>query len=170
MPNLLLKRALTVLVVVCAIGSVVAQNTAPLGPPGMGPGVHSPLSPFKPLTERSDVISWKLLTGVTTRMVKGRLLPSFSLAHMALNQKTQRVQGFMMPLQSGQKQAHFLLTSVPPTCSFCMVGGPESVVEIKTKTPVSYTLEAVTLEGRFLVLYDDPLGIYYRMLDAVVVN
>jgi hypothetical protein len=55
---------------------------------------------------------------------------------LALNDKPQRVQGFMMPLDPGEKQKHFLLTSVPLTCSFCTPGGPESMVEVFTKTPI----------------------------------
>jgi hypothetical protein len=44
------------------------------------------------------------------------------------------------------------------------------MVEIKTKTPVKYTLEPVTVEGRFMVLNDDSFGLYYRMTDAVTVK
>jgi hypothetical protein len=44
------------------------------------------------------------------------------------------------------------------------------MVEVKTKTPVKYTLEAVVVEGRFAVLQDDPYGLYYRIDDAVSVK
>ena len=94
----------------------------------------------------------------------------FDPQQIALNQKTQRIQGFMMPLEPGEKQRHFLLSSVPLTCSFCTPGGPESMVEVKTKTPVAYTMEPVTVEGRFAVLNDDPYGLYYRVTDAVGVK
>jgi hypothetical protein len=94
----------------------------------------------------------------------------FTASQMALNQKNQRIQGFMMPLEPGEKQKHFLLTSVPMSCSFCTPGGPESMVEVKTKTPVKYTLEPVVVEGRFLVLADDSYGLYYRVTDAVGVK
>jgi hypothetical protein len=88
----------------------------------------------------------------------------------ALNQKTQRIQGFMMPLDPGEKQKHFLLSSVPMSCSFCTPGGPESMVEVTTKIPVKYSLEPVVVEGKFAVLSDDPYGLYYRMVDAVSVK
>jgi uncharacterized protein len=94
----------------------------------------------------------------------------FNLSQMALNQKNQRVQGFMMPLEAGEKQRHFLLSSVPMSCGFCVPGGPESMVEVRTKTPVAYTLEPVTVEGRFQVLLDDPYGLYYRVTEAVSVK
>jgi hypothetical protein len=132
--------------------------------------VHSPDSPIAPLKDRSDVVPWSLLTSVKTKMEKNRLLPVFPADLQALSQKTQRVQGFMMPLEPGERQRHFLLTSVPMTCSFCVAGGPESMIEVRTKVPVRYTLESVVIEGRFAVLADDPYGLYFRITDAVAVK
>lgn len=146
-----------------------AQTGAPL-PAGSGAGVHSPNSAIAPLKERADVLSWSFLTTVKTKVEKNRVLPVFSPQQQALDQKTQRVQGFMMPLEPGEKQSHFLLTSVPMSCSFCIPGGPESMIEVKTKAPVKYTLEPVVVEGRMAVLADDPYGLYYRMTDAVPVK
>lgn len=137
---------------------------------GSGPGVHSPNSPVPPLPERADVLPWSMLTEVKTKAVKNRLLPVFPAAVQALSEKTQRIQGFMMPLEPGEKQKHFLLSAVPLTCSFCVPGGPESMVEVKTKTPVKYSLEPVTVEGKFAVLSDDSYGLYYRITEAVSVK
>lgn len=139
-------------------------------PQGTGPGVHSPNSPFAPLPKRTDVVPWPVLTSVKTKNEKNRILPVFANEQVALNQKTQRIQGFMMPLDPGEKQTHFLLSSVPLTCSFCTPGGPESMVEVKTKKPVAYTLDPVVVEGKFAVLNDDPYGLYYRITDAVPVK
>jgi hypothetical protein len=168
-----MKLAAISLLCALTLGSALAQ-TPPLGsidlPAGSGPGYHSPNSPFAPLQERGDVVPWSVLTAVKTRAEKNRILPNFGLPQLALHQKVQRVQGFMMPLEPGEKQKHFLLTSVPLTCAFCLPGGPESMVEIKTKTPVKYSMEPVVVEGRFAVLNDDPYGLYYRMVDANAVK
>ena len=139
-------------------------------PAGQGAGVHGANSPFPPLAARTDVVPWSVLTAVKTKTEKNRILPVFTLDQMALNQKTQRIQGFMMPLDPGEKQKHFLLSSVPLTCAFCLPGGPESMVEVKTKTPVKYSMEPVVVEGRFLVLNDDSYGLYYRITDATSVK
>jgi hypothetical protein len=160
-----MKKAVALLAVLVAV-SAGAQLSPPV-PMGTGPGVHSPNSPFAPLPERADVVPWSVLTAVKTRAEKNRLLPAFDKAQLALNEKTQRVQGFMMPLEPGEKQTHFLLSSVPLTCAFCTPGGPESMVEVKTRTPVRYTMDPVTVEGKFAVLSDDPYGLYYRITDAV---
>lgn len=146
-------------------------SASPLGAPlGTGPGVHSPNSPFAPLAPRADVVPWSVLTSVKTKTAKNRILPVFDLVQMQMHQKSQRIQGFMLPLDPGEKQTHFLLSSVPLTCSFCTPGGPESMVEVKARTPVKATMEPVVVEGRFLVLNDDPYGLYYRMTDAVSVR
>ena len=141
------------------------------GPPaGSGPGVHSPNSLFAALVDRGDVIPWSVLTSLKTRTDNKKIVPVFSMDQMALNQKSQKIQGFMMPLEPGEKQRHFLLTSVPMSCSFCLPGGPESMVEVRTKTPVKYSLEPVVVEGKFAVLIDDPYGLYYRITDAQAVK
>jgi hypothetical protein len=160
-----MKRAVALLALLVA-ASVGAQSNTPV-PMGTGPGVHSPNSPFPPLPARADVVPWPALTAVKTRVENNRVLPAFEKVQLALDQKTQRVQGFMMPLEPGEKQTHFLLSSIPLTCAFCIPGGPESMVEVKTRSPVKYTLEPVTVEGKFALLSDDAYGMYYRITDAV---
>lgn len=135
-------------------------------PMGQGVGVHGANSPFPQLSARADVVPWSVLTGVTIKAEKNRIIPVFSMKQLTLHQKTQRIQGFMMPLEPGAMQQHFLLSSVPLTCGFCLPGGPDSMVEVKTKTPVKYSMEPVVVEGRFQVLHDDAFGMYYRITDA----
>ncbi|BDT71526.1 hypothetical protein os4_10530 [Comamonadaceae bacterium OS-4] len=167
------------LALVCAAvvwaAPALAQLSSPMPglpglPAGTGAGVHGANSPFAPLKERADVLPWSVLTAVKTKTEKNRLLPVFTADIQALNKKTQRIQGFMMPLEPGEKQKHFLISSVPLTCSFCVPGGPESMIEVKTKTAVKYSMEAVVVEGQFAVLNDDPYGLYYRMTEAVAVK
>jgi len=43
-----------------------------------------------------------VLTDVKTKSVENRLLPAFPATVQALNDKPQRVQGFMMPLEPGR--------------------------------------------------------------------
>lgn len=125
---------------------------------------------FKPLPERSDVVSWKLLAQVELVKLKDRYAPQFSAAVAALSGKEVKLQGFMVPLQMGDKQSHFVLTAMPQSCAFCMPGGPESMVEVKAKRPVPYGFEPIVLSGRLEVLKDDPSGVFYRLVDAVQVK
>lgn len=137
---------------------------------GKGAGVHGANSPFAPLADRADVVPWSVLTDIKTRINKKRILPVFNASQLGLHQKVQRIQGFMMPLEAGERHKRFLLSSVPLTCGFCLPGGPESMIEVRTTTPVKYSMEAMVIEGRFLVLPDDDLGLYYRMTDAAAVK
>jgi len=122
------------------------------------------------LPERKDVVSWKLLAQVEVVKVKDRFQPQFSAGVAALDAKEVKVQGFMMPLEMGDKQSHFILAATPQDCAFCMPGGPESLVEVKTKQPIAYGMAPVVLSGKLAVLKDDPTGVFYRLTDAVPVK
>jgi hypothetical protein len=134
-----------------------AQNAKPGEPPP---------ADFKPLPERKDVLSWKLLSQVELIKQKDRFVPQFPAGISALDKKDVKVQGFMMPLTVGEQQSHFVLSAMPQSCAFCLPGGPESLVEVKTKKPVKYTFEPMVLTGKLSVLKEDPTGIFYRLMDA----
>ncbi|MBC7804013.1 MAG: DUF3299 domain-containing protein [Candidatus Parcubacteria bacterium] len=138
--------------------------------PGQPPQAGIPGANIKPLAERNDVVSWRLLAQVEVVKVKDRYQPQFSAGVTALDAKEVKVQGFMMPLEMGDKQSHFILSATPQSCSFCMPGGPESLVEVKAKKPLAFGLEPVVLSGKLTVLKDDPTGVFYRLTDAVPVK
>lgn len=138
----------------------LAQHQPPPGAPAA----------MQPLPERKDVVSWKTLAQVELVKQKDRYVPQFSGNVTALDRKEVKIQGFMTPLGMGDRQTHFVLSAMPTTCSFCMPGGPESMVEIRTKTPVKYTFEPIVVTGKLAVLKDDPTGVFYRIVDAVPAN
>lgn len=150
------------------VALAAAAFAQPKDPPfaGQGPGYHDPRSAFKPIEEREGVVPWRLLAMVTTKVVSNRVVPTFPDPVKALDGTTVKLQGFMLPLEPGERQRHFLLSAVPTTCSFCVPAGPECLVEVRTKAPVRYTVEAVTVEGRMAVLANDPYGLFYRITDA----
>jgi hypothetical protein len=149
------------LLLVAAAVPAAAQHQAP---PGADP------AQVKPLVERKDVVSWKVFAQVELVKMKDRYVPQFSPAVAALDQKVVKVQGFMMPLQVGDKQTHFVLSAMPVTCSFCMPGGPEALVEVKAKQPFKYGFEPITVSGKLSVLKEEPTGVFYRITDAVQAN
>ncbi|CAG1009280.1 hypothetical protein BURK1_03639 [Burkholderiales bacterium] len=118
------------------------------------------------LPERPGVVSWKTLALVEPVKQGDRMLPKFAATILALDAKEARVQGFMIPLDMGDRQKHFLVSAVPPHCSFCLPAGPEAVVEVFAKEPVGYSLEPIVVSGRFAVLKDDPSGVLYRLSGA----
>jgi hypothetical protein len=131
-----------------------------------------PPSPYegKPLPELKGVVSWKTLAQVEPIKQKDRFVPQFSNNITMLDKKEVRLQGFMMPLDMGETQKRFILTSMPPSCAFCLPGGPDQLVEVQAKTAVKYGFEPIILTGRFQVLRDDPMGLYYRLVDAVAIS
>lgn len=119
------------------------------------------------LTERKDLVPWRLLAQVELVKMKDRYAPQFSANVVALDNKEVKMQGFVLPLQMGEKQTHFVLSRMPLSCPYCLPGGPETLVEVNSKQPVKFSFEPVVLSGRLEVLKDDPAGLFYRLNDAV---
>ena len=173
-----MKRVLKPLVPMLGMAALAASAWAQLSPPieqrtppaaavpGQGAGIHDPRSAFKPLEEKDGVVSWKLLSSVETKAEKNRIAPVFPPSVTAMNDKTVRVQGFMMPLEPGERQKHFLLSAVPTTCGFCVPAGPQGLIEVRSKIPVKYSIEPVVVEGKFAALTNDQYGLFYRVTEA----
>lgn len=164
-----MKVFVNVLLLYASLASSVLAFT---GTPKDDPGPRVPPAQFsdKPLPELKGVVSWKTLAEVTAVKQKDKFVPSFSKGIAELDRKEVRLQGFMLPLETGERQKNFILTAMPPSCAFCLPGGPDAIVEIKAKSPVKYGYEPIVLSGKFEVLKDDPTGLYYRLTDAVVVG
>ena len=118
------------------------------------------------LPERKGVVSWSVLGQVKSSNVGAKVVPEFAAPVAALDQREVKVQGFMLPIVTGETHAHFLLTMRPPHCPFCLSIGPEYIVEVRTKAPIKHTYEPIVVSGRFAVLRDDPFGLYYRLTAA----
>jgi uncharacterized protein len=163
-----MKRLLLAAVASAAMLPAIAFSQTPTAP-AEHPQLGSPIPQefLKPLPEIDGVVSWKTLAQVQPVKVKDRVLPQFADSVLKLNATEVKLQGFMMPLEMGDKQKHFVLSAMPQSCMFCLPGGPEGLVEVRAKTAVKYTFEPIVLSGKLSVLKDDPNGIYYRLNDAV---
>ena len=93
------------------------------------------------------MVPWSVLTGVSTHIENRRVIQVCPAAVQALDKKQVGVRGCMMPLGPREMQRYFLLASVPLTCSFCVPGGPETLIEVRTREPVRYSMAAVVVEG-----------------------
>jgi hypothetical protein len=118
------------------------------------------------LPERAGVVSWRTLAQVTPVKQGDRMVPEFSKDIQTLDQREVKVQGFIIPLDMGDRQKRFLLSAVPPHCPFCMPAGPDAIVEVIAKTPVKYSLEPIVVSGKFALVKDDATGVLYRLTDA----
>ena len=120
----------------------------------------------KLLPERAGVVSWKTLAQVAPVKQNGKMVPEFAQEILALDQTSVRLQGFIIPLDMGDRQKRFLLVATPVDCAFCLPAGPDGIVEVLAKTPVKYGFEPIVVSGRFAVVKDDPAGMLYRLTDA----
>jgi hypothetical protein len=118
------------------------------------------------LPEFAGVVSWKTLAQVEPVKQGSKIVPQFSNDILGLDKKDVRVYGFMIPLDMTDQQKHFLLSAVPPHCPFCMPAGPDAIVEVQAKKPITYGFEPIVVAGRFAVLKDDKAGVLYRMTEA----
>ncbi|MBL8511638.1 MAG: DUF3299 domain-containing protein [Betaproteobacteria bacterium] len=119
-------------------------------------------------------LAWQLLrqvklVEVTPRDAKGTMRPEFSAAVKVLDKQPVKLYGFVLPLSTGGKQTHFLLSPLPTHCPYCVSQGPDSMVEVLAKSPVEYNQwEPIVVSGK-LELVNDPY-LFYRLTNAEVVK
>ena len=122
------------------------------------------------LPERAGVVSWKTLAQVEPLKKDGKMVPGFSKEILGLDRTDVKVQGFMIPLDIGDKQKRFLISAVPPHCQFCMPAGPDEIVQVDATSPVAFTFDPIIVGGKFSVMKDDASGVLYRMTGATRVD
>ncbi|HEU5291299.1 MAG TPA: hypothetical protein VFU05_11680 [Cyclobacteriaceae bacterium] len=93
--------------------------------------------------------------------------PIFSQAAKSLEGKMVTLPGYMNPFEKGSKGTTFMLSSLPiNACFFCGVGGPESVVEVILKSPISFSEKPIEIKGILRLNYTDPDRMIYRIEQA----
>jgi hypothetical protein len=113
----------------------------------------------------AGTIPWQLLQSAkTVQKADKKFGPVFPKEVKELDKQQVKLYGFMMPLDQAKKQKRFLLSAYPPHCSFCLTGGPESLVEVLADPPIEFTFEPVVVTGRLAVLDNDV--VYYRLTNA----
>ena len=118
------------------------------------------------LKEHSGIVPWKTLAEVKFVKKDNVISQEFSKNILDLDNTETMIQGFMIPLDMGDKQQHFLITAVPAHCQFCLPAGPEAIVEVNASYPVSYSFEPIILIGKFIIVKNDSSGVLYRMSNA----
>lgn len=118
------------------------------------------------LGEESGVVSWRTLAKVETVVDKGKVNYRFDPKISELDRTHVLIRGFMLPMDLGDMQHHFLISAVPPHCPFCLPAGPDAIMEVKAKDAVPFSLEPVLMAGRFVLVKDDAYGLLYQLVDA----
>ena len=137
-----------------AFGSALAQAPKGLQVPGGGTEQQPP-----------GTVPWEILQQAkTVQKADKKYGPVFTREIQSLDKRDVKLYGFMMPLDQSRMQKRFLLASFPPHCSFCMPGGPESMVEVVADKAIEFTYEPIVVAGRMAVLENDV--VYYRLTNA----
>ena len=119
----------------------------------------------------NDILSWDVLAKVETVEKDLLMVPKFSEDVKMLDGQVIQLRGYIMPLDQAKEQKHFVLSANPVAgCYFCVPGGPESMVEVKAKKKVKFGYNPITISGTLELLADDPMGMYYRLTDAQLVE
>jgi len=89
--------------------------------------------------------------------------PRFPQQVRALHGKRIKVSGYMLPLQNGARQSHFVLLAYPPDCPFHLNPAPDQFIEIRVSQPVSVREGVRTFEGTLMLGGEDEGGVFYTM-------
>lgn len=157
------RAALAFLAVLAAGGALALQPQDPAKNPVQG-GFWIGGDPAP-----AGTIPWQLLQSAkTVQKADKKFGPVFPKEVKELDRQQVKLHGFMMPLDQAKKQKRFLLSAFPPHCSFCLTGGPESLVEVLADAPIDFTFEPVVIAGTLSVLENDV--VYYRLTRATAVK
>ena len=117
-----------------------------------------------------SLVTWETLAQVSVTRQKDRYVPEFSKQILGLDKREVKLKGFMIPLEQGLAQKHFLLSAQPTDCAFCMPGTAEAFAEVLAKKPVKYVVDPITVSGTFVLVRDDSGGLLYRLTEAVMIE
>jgi hypothetical protein len=112
-------------------------------------------------------VSWETLGKVESKWQNNKYVTQFKPEVWALNRQSIKIQGFMLPLEMGDKQQHFMLAARPAHCYFDAPGGKE-MIEVYLGAQTDYEFTPITITGQLEVLQNDQYGMYYRIRNARV--
>jgi hypothetical protein len=95
--------------------------------------------------------------------------PTFSKESMAWNGKNVIIEGYWIPVSEIGDSTVSVLSALPyAQCFFCSGAGIETVMQIKAEGNIKRmeTDEKVALKGRLLLNRDNPMELYYQLVNA----
>lgn len=134
------------------------------------PGLRPSEEIWQPAETPRGGVSWAVLesTEEIQRERYGLIYsrPGFPAQVKALEGKVIKVNGYMLPLQQGARQTHFVLLAYPPDCPFHLNPAPDQFIEVRTTNGVAVAAGVVTVEGRLVLSGEDESGIFYQLTGA----
>ncbi len=159
---------------ITALAALALSGPAGAVPPALGAGAQHKPKIWQPADSPADAVQWTTLATTDSKEIQlddgPWIVPVFNDDVKALDRTTVKVAGYMMPLENGDEQRHFLLMAYPPDCPFCMTAGPEYLIEIKTDKAIAFSYKPLLLEGTMQLLEQDETGMFYRIPDARLIK
>ncbi|MGY2734634.1 DUF3299 domain-containing protein [Sphingomonas sp. UYP23] len=133
------------------------------GPPNWGPNGDGTL-------EHEDDLRWVMFhdAKIAANEAKGEYTATFSASLKKEDGVQWSITGYMLPIESTTKAAHFVLTRRSAGCPFCPPNEPTEAIEVFSTTPVQYTQAPVTVEGTLHLVARSGQGLFFRMDKARV--
>jgi hypothetical protein len=120
---------------------------------------------------------WKTLGKITYKKQYDEMLgfkvdvPVFSKELQDLEGKTITLKGYIIPVEGYKSHKEFIFSAYPYNmCFFCGGAGPETVVEVKSKSPISFTADPITIKGKLSLNATDVNKLMYSLSDVEKVN
>jgi hypothetical protein len=131
-----------------------------------------PLTVFGQTPESDDMYFWKILSKVKYKSnldaESGEVIytPIFGKSIEAYEGKVIFLKGYIIPAELSKGK--MTLSAFPySSCFFCGGAGPESVIELETKSPLIYRLDKpIVIQGKLKLNRTDPLRLMYVLSEA----
>lgn len=120
---------------------------------------------------------WKTLSKITYKKEYDEMLgfkidvPVFSQDVQKLEGRTVTIRGYIIPVEGYKSHKEFIFSAYPYSmCFFCGGAGPETVMEVRAKSPVPFSAEPITIKGVLSLNATDINRLMYALTDVEKVN
>jgi hypothetical protein len=113
---------------------------------------------------------WTLLdeAHVAVDAKRGAMVATYPRELQHLNGRPMKVEGFMLPLETGSETRHFALTRRNSGCPFCPPNLPTEAVEVTLDRPIKMGPDLVVVRGTMTMRTSSDAGLFYEIRDGVV--
>jgi hypothetical protein len=127
---------------------------------------------LKPNKDGVVVLNWNIMNDIKLEECFNEDIgeyfwcPEFGSIMKSLQGKTVALKGYILPLEGG----YFVLSMNPmASCYFCGGGGPQSIVDLKFKSPRAFKMDAnLMFKGKLRLNKDNIEELFYVLDDADV--
>ncbi|MCF8247536.1 MAG: DUF3299 domain-containing protein [Saprospiraceae bacterium] len=120
---------------------------------------------------------WKTLSKITYKKEYDEMLgfkvdvPIFSNEIQKLEGKEVTIKGYIIPVEGYKSHKDFVFSAYPYSmCFFCGGAGPETVMEVRAKTPVAFTADPISIKGTLHLNSTDINKLMYSLSNVEIVK